>query len=176
MIGAEAAHAAANAVFGAPLEDEAELFSSGGFGLELVPLLSAVALGAVLLGLAAQVAGRQAARRWTALPFACLPPVMFALQEHLEALLHTGAFPAGTMLEPTFFPGLAMQLPFALAGYLAARARCSSSARKFAACSAAVRKDLSPSCNPHRSHGRSTYRAGLCRWAGRAGSVPLPRR
>jgi hypothetical protein len=52
--------------------------------------------------------------------FAALPPLAFALQEHLEQLLHTGSI-TGVALEPTFMLGLALQLPFALAAYLLAR-------------------------------------------------------
>ena len=56
------------------------------------------------------------------LVFALLPPLGFVVQEHLERLLHTGAFPDAAALEPTFLVGLLLQLPFALAAYLAARA------------------------------------------------------
>jgi hypothetical protein len=56
------------------------------------------------------------------LPFALLAPAAFVVQEHLETLLHTGAAPFGTALQPTFLPGLLLQIPFALAGYAIARA------------------------------------------------------
>jgi hypothetical protein len=56
------------------------------------------------------------------LPFALLAPAAFVVQEHLETLLHTGAAPFGTVLQPTFLPGLLLQIPFALAGYAIARA------------------------------------------------------
>jgi hypothetical protein len=43
------------------------------------------------------------------------------LQEVLELSLHTGQFGWRAALAPTFLPGLALQLPFALAAYLMAR-------------------------------------------------------
>jgi len=52
--------------------------------------------------------------------FAAMPPLAFALQEHLERLFH-GAGVAGVVLEPTFLLGLVLQAPFALAAYLLAR-------------------------------------------------------
>ncbi len=39
----------------------------------------------------------------------------------MEGVLHRGAVPWGEALEPAFVVGLALQLPFALAGYLVAR-------------------------------------------------------
>jgi hypothetical protein len=54
--------------------------------------------------------------------FVLLPPLGFVLQEHLERLVGSGAIPYDLMLEPTFLVGLALQLPFALAGLLLAHA------------------------------------------------------
>jgi hypothetical protein len=54
--------------------------------------------------------------------FVLLPPVGFALQEHLERLLGTGGIPHDLVLEPTFLVGLALQLPFAIAALLLAHA------------------------------------------------------
>jgi hypothetical protein len=54
--------------------------------------------------------------------FFILPPLGFAVQEHLERLLHSGAFPLDAALEPTFLVGLALQLPFGLAALAIARA------------------------------------------------------
>jgi hypothetical protein len=68
------------------------------------------------------------ARTWTSRPvsaplwlFALLPPVGFVVQEHAERLLATGALPHAAALEPTFALGLILQIPFALAAYIAAR-------------------------------------------------------
>ena len=57
--------------------------------------------------------------RWLA---GALPLLGFALQEHLERGLALGAVPWGTALEPVFLLGLLLQLPFALAALLVARA------------------------------------------------------
>jgi hypothetical protein len=52
---------------------------------------------------------------------AALPLGGFVVQEHLERLLHEGAFPFAAASEPTFVVGLLLQLPFALAALFAAR-------------------------------------------------------
>jgi len=79
----------------------------------------------VLVALGLAFAGR--VRRFRALHpplwlFALLPPVGFVLQEHLERFLHTGSVPVGMSVETVFLVGVLLQLPFALAAYLAARA------------------------------------------------------
>jgi hypothetical protein len=56
--------------------------------------------------------------------FILLPPVGFAVQEHLERLIGTGGIPPDLVLEPTFVAGIALQLPFALAALLVAHALC----------------------------------------------------
>jgi hypothetical protein len=53
---------------------------------------------------------------------ALVPPLGFALQEHLERLIELNAFPYGAALEPTFLVGMALQAPFALGAVLLARA------------------------------------------------------
>jgi hypothetical protein len=123
LAGIEAAHALANVAFGAP-ERHGELFASAASGGELVPLLAAAAGALVLLGLGGRVAGSWSLPRGApplAFPFAALPPLAFVLLEASEGLLHRGTVPWGEALEPTFLVGLALQLPFALAGYLVAR-------------------------------------------------------
>ncbi len=117
LAGIEAAHALANAAFGSPTEGE-ELFASARSGAGLLPLAGALALAAVLVGLAGRAA-RPGGTRPPALPFALLPPLGFLLLELLESLLHSGTPPAPSA---TLLAGLALQAPFALAGYLAARA------------------------------------------------------
>ena len=54
--------------------------------------------------------------------FALLPPIGFAVQEHLEELLASGSAPYAVVLEPTFLMGLALQLPFAIGALLLAGA------------------------------------------------------
>lgn len=61
---------------------------------------------------------RAAVVRW---PFALVPLVTFAVQEHSERLLHDGAVPLHAYAERTFLLGLALQLPFGVAAYLLAR-------------------------------------------------------
>lgn len=123
LIGVEAAHALANQLFGSP-QGEAEVFASAAAGAELGPPLLALALAALLLALAARAAGRwwlPRSARSLALPFACVPAVAFVLLELLEAVLADGSMPWDPHGRPTFAAGLALQLPFALAGYLLAR-------------------------------------------------------
>lgn len=56
-----------------------------------------------------------------ALIFALLPPLGFAVQEHLEHLIRSGWVPGDLVIEPTFLTGLALQLPFAVAALLLCR-------------------------------------------------------
>jgi len=122
-VGCECAHAVANLVFGAPAGGRAELFD-GGPGADTLPLLVSLALAAILVGLVGRATGAWSTSQTTAarLPFALLAPAFFIVQEHVETVLNTGAVPFGTVLEPTFLPGLLIQIPFALAGYAVARA------------------------------------------------------
>ena len=77
---------------------------------------------AALVGFAVAGARGERLQPAPAWVFALLPPLGFALQEHLERLLHDGSFPLLAALEPTFLVGLLLQLPFALAALAAARA------------------------------------------------------
>lgn len=125
LAGVEAAHVVTNAVFGASGGAEAEVFTGSDSSPGLTLLLAALALGVVLLGLVSRATGAwwvSRRSRAVAIPFACLPPSAFLLLEVLEGLLHSGTFPWGDLAGPTFLFGLALQLPFALAGYLVARA------------------------------------------------------
>jgi len=124
VAGSEAAHALANTAFGSPTGPSGELVEGRGPGAHLVPALGALVLAAITLGLVARVAGAWGAgRRASAAPFvfACLPPALYGFQEHLELGLHSGAVPLAAVLEPTFLPGLVLQVPFALAAYVLAR-------------------------------------------------------
>ena len=53
-------------------------------------------------------------------PFLALAPLTFVIQECCERVA-TGGWPFGAVLTPTFLPGLALQIPFALLTYLLAR-------------------------------------------------------
>ena len=73
----------------------------------------------------ASLLGRLRAARGLLAPlwaFAVVPPLGFAIQEHLEHVLETGSLPYAAALDPAFLVGLLLQLPFALAAYFAGRA------------------------------------------------------
>lgn len=80
----------------------------------------AMTLAAVALGARGHAHGaRGDSSPPPALVFALLPPLAFALQEHLESLVHSGSI-TGVAESPTFVVGLALQLPFALVAFAAA--------------------------------------------------------
>jgi hypothetical protein len=108
--GTLAAHAVAYRVLDAPSE------GVHGYLGHLPQLVTVLALP-LLLALA--VAGRTPAPR--AWPFAAAAVGAFVAQEHLERLAHTGELPF-LLDRPVFLVGLALQVPFALAAWLLARA------------------------------------------------------
>ena len=99
----------------------AELFSSGNASVILLPpavaFAAALLLGALLLLARAPGAGR-AVPLWS---FACLPLVLFAVQEHVEWALGHHDVPVALVFHPMFSVGIAIQLPFALLAYCVAR-------------------------------------------------------
>jgi hypothetical protein len=100
------------------------LLQTGHGYLGWLPLVFGVSGALALVGLGAAVADAARSRHARELPaaaFALLPPLAFALQELLELSLHTGTFGWRAFLAPTFLPGLALQLPFALLAYVLAR-------------------------------------------------------
>ncbi len=100
------------------------LASSGHSYMAYAPAVVAF-LGAVQLiafGVAVlDAVRRRPARSLPAWVFLVIPEVGFVLQEHLERLFAAGRFPWWTALEPSFWRGLVLQLPLALAAYLVAR-------------------------------------------------------
>jgi hypothetical protein len=86
--------------------------------LAQLPLVGGGALAVVLAGALWHALRERAGSRPSPLMFAALPPLAFALQEHVERLGN----PALVVLEPTFLLGLALQLPFGLLAWLLARA------------------------------------------------------
>lgn len=102
----------------------ADALAHSGHGyLGYIPLALTVCLGLLLVALALRaLAGfRGVASRPTASPvLILLPPLAFAVQEHLERLVHAGHVSWMTALQPSFLLGLALQLPFALAALLLA--------------------------------------------------------
>lgn len=85
--------------------------------LGMVGALEFVGVGWVLAG-SVRRAPQRPVPAWA---FALLPVIGFTLQELLERWLSGGSFPWWVVLAPTFHVGLALQLPFALAAFLAAR-------------------------------------------------------
>jgi hypothetical protein len=123
LLGTEAAHAIAYEVV-YPQAHARILLETGHGYLNWLPLAlalaGAVALAALCVAAADAARGRPA-RYLPASAFALLPPATFVIQELLELSLHTGSFGWRALLAPTFLPGLALQLPLALAAYVAAR-------------------------------------------------------
>jgi hypothetical protein len=107
--GTLAAHVAAYGLLGASGE------GVHGYLAHVPQALTVLTLPALL---AAAAAGR--ARSPRAWPFAAAALAAFAVQEHLERLAHTGTMPL-LLDRPVFWLGFALQLPFALAAWLAAR-------------------------------------------------------
>jgi hypothetical protein len=52
--------------------------------------------------------------------FLFIPMLGFVLQEHIERFLTSGVFPWWTVLEPSFWRGLILQIPLGVAAYLVA--------------------------------------------------------
>jgi hypothetical protein len=109
-VGTLVAHAVAYRLLGAPSE------GVHGYLAHLPQLLTVLALP---LALALAIAGR--ARAPKAWPFAAASVAAFVAQEHLERLAHTGELPL-LVDRPVFLLGLVLQVPFAVAAWLVARA------------------------------------------------------
>ena len=123
LLGTEAAHGLAYEVV-YPQAHARILLQTGHGYLTWLPLALALAGAVALAALcaaAADAARGRPARDLPAWAFALLPPATFVIQEVLELSLHTGSFGWHALLAPTFLPGLALQLPLALAAYVAAR-------------------------------------------------------
>ncbi|MGH9920744.1 MAG: hypothetical protein ACRD6W_17970 [Nitrososphaerales archaeon] len=123
--GTEVAHwLAFRLVYPNPYERGLVLQQTGHSYFSWLPLVAAI--GCALLFSALVLHGKNASRSGvgSAGPglsrFAVLPPLTFALQEHLERLISSGTV-LGVVLEPTFMLGVALTLPFTLVAYLVAR-------------------------------------------------------
>jgi hypothetical protein len=125
LAGSQAAHLFAYRIVYPGTQIRSRILLETGHGyLDRLPLVLGVAGGITLVSLL--VAGLDASRGRGArtLPpwaFGLLAPTAFALQEYLERSLHAGAFAWHAAAEPTFLPGLLIQLPFALLAWLVAR-------------------------------------------------------
>lgn len=103
-------------------------------------LLALGGIGALLLGagfVGHVVAGsrRRSVPVWT---FALLPPLLYVVQEHVEYWVGHGGPTGSPATQPAFLLGLALQVPFAVAAYLAARLlmrlACALAERRVARC------------------------------------------
>jgi hypothetical protein len=125
VAGSQAAHVLTYRLVypGTPIRVRALVVTGHGY-LDRLPLALGVALAITLVALFVAVldASRgRAARTLPAWAFGVLAPLTFALQEIIELSLHTGTFAWHAVAAPTFLPGLALQLPFSLLAWLAAR-------------------------------------------------------
>jgi hypothetical protein len=119
VAGSEVAHAVLNR-FAPSGYKGAELFERSDLGSSLVPLLASLVAAIVIGGLAIQATSGRSCRLSRRL-FAALPLLAFTIQEHVEYALGHG-HPSWTLvLQRSFAFGLALQLPFAFAAYVAAR-------------------------------------------------------
>ena len=120
VAGSELAHTALGR-FAPRSYQGSELFERPGTGAVAVAPLVALAAALVAWGLGTQVVRRRRSRPVPLWLFATLPLLGFAVQEHVERALSPAGVPWTLALEPSFLAGLALQLPFALAAYVAAR-------------------------------------------------------
>jgi hypothetical protein len=100
------------------------LVQTGHSYLGWAPVVLGVGAGLVAAGLASavvDVARRRESRPLPAWAFASLPIAGFVCQEFLERWLMGGGLPWWMFEQPTFRVGVALQLPFALLAYVAAR-------------------------------------------------------
>jgi hypothetical protein len=120
VAGSQVAHAAAYLFVVSDSHDRAhELAATGHAYLAYAPEVAGF-LGAALVVAFALGVRSDRLVRLRAWPFGLLPVLAFAVQEHVERLVHTGSFPATAALAPSFVVGVALQIPFGLIAYLAA--------------------------------------------------------
>jgi hypothetical protein len=98
-----------------------ELFSRSNATHNALPLVAALSVALLICALVSFAATAQAAPGPPRLLFACLPPLVFALQEHIEYVVGHGHVPWALVLSPIFAGGLLLQIPFAIASYFLAR-------------------------------------------------------
>jgi hypothetical protein len=124
--GSAAAHSLAYRIVEPDPAVRSELLEGSGHAyLAYLPLFLAgclALLGAALVGHAVAGFRRRPATAAAVWPLALVPPLAFALQEHLERFLVQDHLPLLAALEPTFVVGLVLQVPFAVAAILLARA------------------------------------------------------
>ena len=122
-----AGHWLACMVVARDVHDGAQHHVDAGHGYLVVaaPLMIACAGTVLLAGIALAIGDGLRGRARSHLPgwrIALVPPLGFAVQEHVEWLIASDAPVYVAALEPTFLVGMALQLPIALGALLAARA------------------------------------------------------
>jgi hypothetical protein len=125
VAGSQAAHALTYRIVypGTSVRVHALMVTGHGY-LDRMPLVLGAGLAVALVALVVAVLDASRGREARALPawaFALLAPLAFAFQEILELSLRTGTFAWHGVAAPTFLPGIALQLPFSLLAWLAAR-------------------------------------------------------
>jgi hypothetical protein len=121
--GSLAAHAASYRLAVPEAHDRVRVLQASGHSyFDHLSLLTALIAAPALIALGLAAFGGARPRPLAAWPFALLPPLCFALQEHLERFAYSGTFSWTTALERTFVIGLLLQGPFALTAFLLARA------------------------------------------------------
>lgn len=122
VIGILVAHQAGYALVATDTHTRADLLARTGHGyLDHLPVVVATMLVLVLGSLAGDVVAtwrgcaEVSVRAWH---FAAFAPVGFVIQEHVERILHDGAFPFDSWQQPTLWVGVALQLPVALFSWL----------------------------------------------------------
>jgi hypothetical protein len=125
LAGTQAAHALAYAlVYPQASLRGAALATTGHSYFAWLPFVLGGGAACALLSLGGAVIAAARGRSAHVAPawvFGLLAPTVFVLQEVIELSLHIGTVGWRAILAPTFLPGLALQLPFALAAYLVAR-------------------------------------------------------
>ena len=117
LAGCLAAHSLAYRIVEPDAHERAHMLASSGHDyLDALRYLAAVGLALVLAGFVRQavLAARGLEPAGPPRLVVLVPPLAFVLQEHLERLVHEGAFPPDALVQPSFLIGLALQLPFAL--------------------------------------------------------------
>ncbi len=122
--GSFTAHSMTTVLVGARTEtgNESAERASGGTAGHLTLVIGFLAALALVV-LARRLLSRHGRehRAPSAVSFALLPPLSFALAEVAERVLHAESFPFQPALEPRFLIGLALQAPFGLLAFLLAR-------------------------------------------------------
>ena len=124
--GCLAAHALAYRLVAAQAHPRSSLLALTGHGyLGYAPLVLGVLVAVLVVALGtvvAEVARGSSRPRLSASSFFMLPLLGFVVQEHVERYVHAGYLSPATVLEPAFLVGVVLQVPFALAAFLLARA------------------------------------------------------